>query len=81
MKGGSGWLESSTPPALRRGEVLCCAQSLRGHSELQLLLLRNPVTEDRRDKCLEGRKGCRAHASLNTQNHLSARAVSAVEIF
>lgn len=68
---GEGW-----------GPGLCLGSwCLRGHREMQLLVLRNPTVGDRGDKCLEGGEGCRAHASLNTQNHLSARAFSAVEIF
>lgn len=45
---------------------------------MQLLLLRNPVAEDRNDERLKGRKGCRVHASLNTQNQLSGKGFSAM---
>lgn len=54
---------------------------VRALSEMQLLVLRNPTLGDRGDKCLKGGEGCGAHASLNTQDHLSASAFSAVEVF
>lgn len=72
-------------PILPWGGVRCWAvlelSGLRDHREMQLLVLRNPTEGDRSDKCLEGGEGCGAHASLNTQNHLSPTAFSAVEIF
>jgi len=75
-------LKPGTSPPRRRSEKQGLgSQSLRGHSRMQLLLLRNPIVADRHDECLKGRKGGRAHASLNTQNQLSGKGLSAGLIF
>lgn len=58
--------------------MLGCVRAL---SEMQLVVLRNPTAGHGGDKCLEGGEGCGAHASLNTQNHLSASAFSALGTF